>query len=75
MFHRTTLLRLKARDGAAIFTLATVFVNTSRVCTQYRGTCLPISVPIVQHSRDMRTTQLCPTIMAMMMDDSHSQRA
>ncbi len=43
MFHRTTLLRLsrlsvgsKARDGAASFTLASVFINTSRAYTDPR---------------------------------------
>src|SRR6266481_2517517 len=43
MFHRTTLFRLYARDGAALFTLATVFVNTSRVCTQSTAPRLVIS--------------------------------
>ena len=41
---------LYARDGAALFTLAAVFINTSRVCTQSTDPRLPIVITIVQHS-------------------------
>src|SRR6266481_9737725 len=34
----------KARDGAALFTLAAVFINTSRVCTQSTDPRLPIVI-------------------------------
>ncbi len=51
MFHCATLLRLYARDGAAIFTLVPVFANTTSALGPTVTQCC---ATIVRHSHDIR---------------------